>query len=768
MALSKISTSLHKKIIVLILFLAVILAVPLHAQNTTGKRPKIGYVLSGGGAKGMAHVGVLKVLEEVGLEPDYITGTSMGSIMGGLYSIGYSADEIAQLIETIDWSTVLTNEIPSNKVLMQRKHEYGRFLLEMPVFNGKPELPAGVIEGQKLSALFSELTWRQAGVDDFSDFPFPFACISTDILQGEKVVMTSGDLSSAMRASMAIPSVFTAVTRDSSHLLVDGGVVRNFPVQEALDMGADIIIGVYVGFDRDMKPEQLRSLTSVITRTSLLSGAHDVASQMPLVDYLILPDLDGYGPSDFTRGAEIMKLGEEAARVQIDRLKALADSVNRLGSAPLRIQLPSNDSIFIGDMEVLDASPSMENFIIAESGIEPGQWLTPGRLNEGIDRLFGTLFFDKIEYYFEDLDKGKKLVFRIKEKTPSTIGVALHYDNEFGPGLIMNYTLLNSLIEGSRLGLTGDISGNPQFRGYYDIHMGKKRDFIASIFTDGGRERLPFYSNNLDIGNYSQTAVRGGIGLRQHLGINQSVGTDLYYRYASLKLSRNIKEVRPELEYLDKFIFRGPEVAFIYQLNTFDNHLYPGRGSSVEIKYRHAFSTGFISRFDFPDSVDVGNRLKEVMDPYWHVTGGIESFIPFGKKTSLNTEFAFGLSPNEKPFPDNYYLGGYRYNLRENQVSFVGLHSHELLQGNYIKEKIAIQIKPIPNLYVSALFNIILVSDDLTTFLDDILSFNEEGRYMGAGTGFTYKSPLGPLCLYLGSRTDVWNPILYVNFGFTF
>ena len=148
----------------------------------------------------MAHVGVLKVLEEVGLEPDYITGTSMGSIMGGLYSVGYSAEEIGKIIETVDWSKVLTNEIPSDLVLMRRKHEYKRFILEMPIYNGKPELPAGLIEGQKLSELFSELTWRQAGVDDFKDFTYPFSCIGTDILQGKMVEMNSGDLASAMRA----------------------------------------------------------------------------------------------------------------------------------------------------------------------------------------------------------------------------------------------------------------------------------------------------------------------------------------------------------------------------------------------------------------------------------------------------------------------------------------------------------------------------------------------------------------------------------------
>ena len=280
-------------VILLVIF---ILAQPLNGQESTASRPKIGYVLSGGGAKGMAHVGVLKVLEEVGLQPDYITGTSMGSIMGGLYSIGYSAEEIGHIIETVDWGTVLTNEIPASQVIIRRKDDYSKFLMEMPVYHGKPELPSGLIEGQKLSELFSKLTWRQAGVNDFNDFPTPFVCIGTDILKGGKVDMNSGDLSSAMRASMAIPSVFTPVIRDTSHILVDGGVVRNFPVQEVIDMGADIVIGVYVGFDSQMESDQLRSLTSIMTRTSLLSGAEDVQSQVPLVDYMIVPDLSGYSP----------------------------------------------------------------------------------------------------------------------------------------------------------------------------------------------------------------------------------------------------------------------------------------------------------------------------------------------------------------------------------------------------------------------------------------------------------------------------------------
>jgi len=756
------------RLICLISLMPFLLHLSLPAFTQPLSRPKIGYVFSGGGAKGMAHVGVLKVLEEVGLEPDYITGTSMGSIMGGLHSIGYSASEISEIIENIDWGKVLTNEIPSNQVIMRRKHEYARYLLEMPVYAGKPELPAGLIEGQKLSELFSELSWRQAGVDDFYDFPYPFVCIGTDILKGEKVEMNSGDLSSAMRASMAIPSVFTAVVRDSTHLLVDGGVMRNFPVQEALDMGADIIIGVYVGFDREMKPGQLRSLTSVITRTSLLSGAHDVASQIPLVDYMIVPDLEGYGPSDFTSGAEIMNLGEKAARAQIDRLRALADSVNHLGAPPARRRLPSNDSLLVEEIRVLDASPSMTRFMVAKSGLETGEWITPDQLNAGIDKLFGTLFFEKIDYYFEDMDEGKRLVFRIKEKTNSSIKLALHYDNAFGPGLILNYIRLNSLIEGSRLGLTMDLSGSPQLRSYYDVHLGKRRNFIGALFLNAEREKLPFYLNNLDIGNYTHTVLAGGLSIRQHLGINSNMGADVYYRNATLRLTDNIKEVRPELEYLDNFIFRGPEMAFIYQRNTFDNHLYPTRGTRMHVKYRQAFNTGFISQYSFPDSLDVEDRFRESIDPYWHFVLDYESYFRLGKKVSINLEFSMGLSANDKPFPDNYYIGGHRYNLRGNQVAFVGLNSYELLQGNYVKEKVALQVRPISNLYVSALFNFLFVGDDFDSFPDDFLSWTKEGRYMGVGAGFTYRTPVGPVSVFLGSRTDIWNPIWYLNLGYTF
>jgi NTE family protein len=753
----------------IISFALSLVCLQLMAQDQTGTRPKIGYVFSGGGAKGMAHVGVVKVLEEVGLQPDYITGTSMGSIMGGLYSIGYQADELSHIVETVDWGSVLSNEIPANQVIMGRKDDYSRFMIEMPVYKGKPELPSGLIEGQKLAELFSDFTWRQAGVNDFNDFPIPFSCIGTDILHGELVEMNSGDLSSAMRASMAIPSVFTPVIRDTSHLLVDGGVLRNFPVQEVVDMGADIVIGAYVGFDSKMTAEQLRSLTSVITRTSLLTGAQDVQAQLPLVDYLILPDMTGFNSASFGSGVEIMKRGEAAARAQIESLRALADSVNALGPPSAKKVLPDYDSILVKEISVLETAPAMTRYIKASLGVEAGEWITREQLNTGIERLFGTLLFDRIGYYFEKLEEGYRLVFRIKEKANSTIQMALHYDNEFGPGAILNYTHLNSLMEGSRLSITGDISDSPQLKAYYDFQLGKQRKTIVSVFANAARDRLPMvYDSDEKIGDYRRTYFSEGVALQKILGINSELKTRFYYYYSSLKLSRSIREFYPDMQYIDNIVVRGPQVSLGFRHNSFNHLLYPTRGRRVKLNYRQALGTDYYANYNYPDSLGLENPDKLEMDPYWVVTAEWEQYIPLGRKLSLNFEFDVGVSHNEKPFPDNFYVGGYRYNLRENQLEFVGLQSHELLVSNYVKERAAIQWEPFPGLLFTALGNIILVADDNTDFLDHILNWDPDTRYVGAGAGLTLKTPAGPVSVFLGSRTDVWRPQWYTSIGFSF
>ncbi len=371
-------------------------------------------------------------------------------------------------------------------------------------------------------------------------------------------------------------------------------------------------------------------------------------------------------------------------------------------------------------------------------------------------------------YHFEDAVAGKPLVFRMKKDTSSYIKWAPHYDNTYGLGLMLNYTRFHPVFRGSRLGFTANISSSPQLRAYYDIPLGKHRNVLLTPFVHAERAKLPVYHWDVATGNYNHMRGSGGVAFRQHLGLNHQVGADVYYRYSYLKVENKAKEILPFVEYLDHFRFRGPEVAFLYRLNTYDNQLYPKRGARVDITYKQAFLTSSVSQFSHPDSSNHENEYHGTIPAFWNLSVDMESYFLLGKKVSINTEFSFGISDQDTPYPDNFFVGGYGYPLRAHQVEFVGLRPNELLAGNYLKEKLALQVEAVSNLFFSALVNILFVSDDYLKLYKDILSMSDRGRYIGAGAGCTYASPFGPLSLYLGSRTDRWDPIWYVNMGFTF
>ena len=242
-------------------------------KSTAQDKPKIGLVLSGGGAKGLAHIGILKSLEKAGITPDYITGTSMGAIIGGLYAMGYTADEIKSIALEADWGELLSNKSSLNEVVMEEKDYYDRYIAELNINGYKLELPKGLIQGQKLSNLLLNVTRPVHNINDFSQLPIPFACVAADIETGQKVVLNSGSLARSMRASMAIPTVFTPVEIDGQ-LLVDGGILRDFPVEENLEMGADYIIGVFVG-NQLLSKDELKSPLDVLNQATFIHASFD-------------------------------------------------------------------------------------------------------------------------------------------------------------------------------------------------------------------------------------------------------------------------------------------------------------------------------------------------------------------------------------------------------------------------------------------------------------------------------------------------------------
>lgn len=233
----------------------------LPAQDSIKTTPKVitsntkfGLALSGGGAKGFAHIGILKVIDSLGIKVDYITGTSMGGILGGLYAMGYNGNQLQKIVYETNWKRVLSNKIPYNKVNISEKDEYNKYIIEFPVVGGLPSLPSSFIEGQYMSEVLNTLTFPAKQINDFSKLQIPVQLTSSDIVNGGLIMQKKGSLPLAIRATLAIPAAFAPVYIDGK-LLVDGGLDRNFPVKEVKDMGADYIIGGYTGFRLFTKKE---------------------------------------------------------------------------------------------------------------------------------------------------------------------------------------------------------------------------------------------------------------------------------------------------------------------------------------------------------------------------------------------------------------------------------------------------------------------------------------------------------------------------------
>jgi len=294
------------------------------AQETAPHRPRIGLVLSGGGALGLAHIGVLKVLEELHVPVDCVAGTSMGAIVGGLYAAGYAPEEIERLAYELPWSKLIEDQPDRRHLPYRRKVDDQTYLtpIQLGLSGGRLRMPSGLIAGHRLGIELRLLTLRVLGSDDFDRLPLPFRAVAADIGNGEMVVLRRGELARAMRASMAVPGVFSPVELDG-RLLVDGGVVDNLPVDQARAMGADIVIAVDVGTPMAAK-RRPDSIASILSRTTDMLTRVNVERMLPSVDLLIQPEVRTFGLLDFDQGREILPKGETAARARAVDLARLA------------------------------------------------------------------------------------------------------------------------------------------------------------------------------------------------------------------------------------------------------------------------------------------------------------------------------------------------------------------------------------------------------------------------------------------------------------
>lgn len=732
-------------------------------QSKPSERPKIGLVLSGGGAKGLVHIGVLKVLEEAGIVPDYISGTSMGSIVGGLYSIGYTADQLSALNHTLPWQVMLSDYVPLRNISLEEKHDYKRYFAELPIRKRKIMLPSGLLEGQNLSVLLSSLTWRTAGIDSFDQYPYPFRCVGTDIINGEIVDFNSGDLALMMRASMAIPSVFTPVVLDSSTVIVDGGVIRNFPVDEVIDMGADIVIGVYAGFKEKETSEDLRSMSKILSRSAASYGIYDSREQAKKVDLLIAPELNGFTSADFNKSAEIEEAGVQAAREHMDELLAIAAEQKKYGTRTKPEPLAEKDSIQVTRVVVNDLKYNDKSLIYGMLNIPRNSYVTRVELQEGLERVFGTQYFERLNYRFEKDRDAFRLVVDAEEKPPASLKVSVHYDNFYGAGLLLNFTQSNFLARGARLTLVGDLSQYPQARAYYRKYTGPRKKLLAGFESFYESNMIRVYVHGEEVGYSKQSHFTSELSLKQAITINQQIGAGMLFEYSAVYPNKAIQTLYPTEFNFKRFGFAGFGLTGTYKLNTLDDDLYPLEGSEVEINLKAIYNPATDVKL-ISDTIDTETSLSSFGKLY--INFGTYKLI--GHKISIHTGLSLGLSKDAFIASDYFFIGGFKDNLRRNQIPFAGYKSGEVVASNIALFKLGLNYQVTRNIRIQTLGNILMNEGTVKALSENLIQLDTDNIHVGYGAGLLYKSPLGPVNVFLSGNNKDTHLRFYINMGFTF
>jgi NTE family protein len=621
------------------------------------KRPKIGVVFGGGGAKGAAHIGVLKVLEEQKIPVDYIAGTSMGAIVGALYASGLSAAELEKVITAIDWKDVFKGDPDRRDVDYRRKREDYEHLtgLSVGIKGGKVVMPKGLVKDQKVNVLFEMLMLQTSDIDDFDKLPIPYRAVAADLETGEMVVLKGGRLADAARASMSVPGVFPPVELNG-RLLIDGGIVRNLPVDIVREMGADIIICIDVDKPLETRKDLGGSL-SILNQMLDIMMKKNVKEQIKTLgpqDVYINPVLGELGSGDFDKAAEIARIGEKAARGKIDSLKRYSVSDSEYAAFTAHHHRNLVNEVKIASVKVEVEGESKISPVVVESrlSIKPGDTVNIDQLKQEAGIVYGTGDFERVDLNVKKEQDGYDLVVKAKEKSwgPNylRLGVALESDFEgkSGYNILIDYTRrwVNSLgAEWKTQVNLGSPSGI--YTEFYQP-LSVKRLFFISPYAEWKQELFDVYRGKDVEASYRVTRYDGGIdfGIQPWMYGEARVGL----QFARFRAS----ETSGHVDLPEDHASRGAIVA-AGRLDQLDNVNFPNNGYLAEV--------GLISSLKALGSDDEYNKGK----------ARLLGAFTFKRQTYLASIEAGTHIGNDLPFYDQLSLGGI-FNLS-------GLRTNQLL-----------------------------------------------------------------------------------------
>jgi NTE family protein len=585
-----------KKTVVAVLAAASLVATPAQAQTDTPapKRPKVVLVLSGGGARGSAHIGVIKVLEEYHVPIDLVVGTSMGSIVGGLYASGWSVDEIEAKITTIDWGSVFDDKLQRQDKTFRRKEDDARFLipLKMRFKKWKPYFPPSVIGGQNLELLFQGLAIEATGETDFDRFPIPYRAVATDLSDGRAVVLRSGSLATAMRASMSLPGIFPPVELDGKPLS-DGGMAANFPIRIARELGADVVIGVDITSPLRKKEQLGNILTRIDQVTSLLTNANKEEDMNAVVpgDLIIVPDLGDISFSDFAKAGETITRGEAAAHAAETRLRALAVPDAEWAAYVARHHRRPQSELVVDKVVIENTGPLSDAIVERRIVVPTGKPLDEADLAKQITRLYGLDVFGSIHHDFERTDGEGVLKVQVPPKPygRNSLQFGFFVSNDFKGNLGVDLTVSHLLMPVNRSG--GEWRNTFQFgthnvagtEYYQPLEPSMAWVFDAQFRYRRNQYRL-FSPDGDALAEYSFSTLDGSAGFGRVFG-----------RWGELRVGayRSSGEGHPRIG-VAAFPAVGAEdggVSADFLADTADSTTWPRRGTEARVHYRQSLTS---------------------------------------------------------------------------------------------------------------------------------------------------------------------------------
>ena len=741
-----------KKIIILTFVLAVSFSAKAQTE-TENPRPKVGLVLSGGGAKGLAHIGVLKVIDSLGIQIDYVAGTSMGAIIGGLYAAGYSGKELDSIFQEIDFNKLISDDLPRISKAFYERDNAERYAVKLPIKNFKVRLPSALSRGQNTYNLFSKLILPVNNITDFSKLQVPFFCVATNIETGKQVVLESGDLTQAIMASGALPSLYQPVVIDGD-MLIDGGVVNNYPITELLAKGMDKIIGVDVQDDLQ-KRKGLVSATDVLFQINNFRTISDMQLKSKETDVYIKPDITDYNVVSFEEGNEIIESGKHAAIANIETLKSLPKRENNQHFA-----LVSPDSLTISGFSVKGIDRYTRAYVLGKLKLKPNEKISYNRFVSGVNNLVATNNFNSFRYNLKKSSSSDSyhLETQLAEtKNTTFLRLGIHFDDLYKSAALINITKKQLLFKNDVASFDFILGDNVRYNFEYLIDKG----FYYSV---GFRSRYNTFNKNISAELLLEDSEIDATGLNK-IGTELEDFTNQFYLQTLFRkdfaLSLGLEHKRLELSsetFLssrsdDEFIFEQTDYLSVFsglKLDTYDNKYFPKKGM-----YFNGDLHWYLLASDFNQDFDGFSIAKADLGYAFSVSD----------RMALNFRSSGGFKMGDRSTKSlDFALGGFGNDLINNFIPFIGYDFISLSGNSFVKT------------YASADYEVfkkhhILLEANWANVDDDIFETGEWFSlpdYRGYGLGYGVETLVGPLQVKYSYSPESKKSIWFFNLGFWF